>query len=100
MPIDIGNLVVSGTKITMQQPRIAGFTSDQRAYELTAQAAARDLLKPDVIELQGLHATMEMQNNVSFKTTATQRLLRHQERTPDARGRTSWSRPRPATRRG
>ena len=39
-------------------------------YELTAQAAARDLLKPDVVELQGLHATMEMQNNVSFKTTA------------------------------
>ena len=31
LPIDIGNLVVSGTKITMQQPRIAGFTSDQRA---------------------------------------------------------------------
>lgn len=70
MPIDIGNLVVSGTKITMQQPRIAGFTTDKRAYELTAQAAARDLLKPDVVELQGLNATMEMQNNVSFKTTA------------------------------
>ena len=70
VPIDIGNLVVSGTKITMQQPRIAGFTTDKRAYELTAQAAARDLLKPDVVELQGLHATMEMQNNVSFETTA------------------------------
>ena len=70
VPIDIGNLVVSGTKITMQQPRIAGFTTDRRAYELTAQAAARDLLTPDVVELQGLNATMEMQNNVSFKTTA------------------------------
>lgn len=70
VPIDIGNLVVSGTKITMQQPRIAGFTTDRRAYELTAQAAARDLLTPDVVELQGLYATMEMQNNVSFKTTA------------------------------
>ncbi len=85
VPIDIGNLVVSGTKITMQQPRIAGFTTDKRAYELTAQAAARDLLKPDVVELQGLHATMEMQNNVSFETTAHNGLLRHQERTPDAR---------------
>jgi len=70
VPIDIGNLVVSGTKITMQQPRIAGFTSDKRAYELTAQAAARDLLKPDVVELQGLNATLEMQNKVSFQTTA------------------------------
>ncbi len=70
IPVDIGNLVVSGTKITMQQPRIAGFTHDARAYELTAQAAARDLLKPDVVELQGLHATMEMQDKVTFKTTA------------------------------
>jgi lipopolysaccharide export system protein LptC len=70
VPSDIGPLVVSGTTITMPQPRIAGFTTDQRAYELTAQAAARDLLTPDVVELQGLHATMEMQNNVSFKTTA------------------------------
>lgn len=70
IPVDIGNLVVSGTKITMQQPRIAGFTADRRQYELTAQAAARDLLTPDVIELQGLHAIMEMQNKVSFKTTA------------------------------
>jgi len=70
IPVDIGNLVVSGTKITMQQPRIAGFTSDKRQYELTAQAAARDLLKPDVVELQGLHATMEMQDKVKFETTA------------------------------
>ena len=70
IPVDIGNLVVSGTKITMQQPRIAGFTNDRRQYELTAQAAARDLLTPDVVELQGLHATMEMQDKVTFKTTA------------------------------
>jgi lipopolysaccharide export system protein LptC len=70
LPGDIGNLGVSGTKSTMQHPRIAGFTSDRRGSELTAQAAARDLLTPDVIELQGLHATLEMQNNVSFKTTA------------------------------
>ena len=70
LPIDIGNMVVSGTKITMQQPRIAGFTHDQRQYELTAQAAARDILKPDVVELQSLHATMEMQNKVKFEITA------------------------------
>jgi lipopolysaccharide export system protein LptC len=70
LPVDIGNMVVSGTKITMQQPRIAGFTRDQRQYELTAQAAARDILKPDVVELEKLHATMEMQNKVTFKITA------------------------------
>ena len=68
LPIDIGNVVVSGTKITMQQPRIAGFTRDQRQYEMTAQAAAQDLLKPDVVELQGIQAKMEMQDQVVTTT--------------------------------
>ena len=62
LPVDVGNLVVSGTKITMQQPRIAGFTRDQRQYEMTAQAAAQDLTNPDVVELQGIQARMEMKD--------------------------------------
>jgi lipopolysaccharide export system protein LptC len=70
LPVNIGNLVVSGTKITMQQPRIAGFTKDQRQYDLTAQAAAQDLTNPDVVELQGVQAKMEMQDKVVFTTTA------------------------------
>src|SRR5438105_1563637 len=47
VPIDIGSVVVSGTKIMMQQPRIAGFTRDNRRYNLTAQAAGQDLANPD-----------------------------------------------------
>jgi lipopolysaccharide export system protein LptC len=70
MPIDIGHLVVSGTKITMQQPRLAGFTNDGRHYDLTAQAAAQDLTKPDVIELQGIRANVEMQDKISYEVTA------------------------------
>ena len=26
LPIDVGNLVVSGTKITMEKPHLSGFT--------------------------------------------------------------------------
>ena len=42
--------------------QLAGFTSDQRAYEVTARAAAQDLTKPDVVELQDIRATVEMQD--------------------------------------
>src|SRR5712692_247228 len=70
VPIELGSLLVSGTKITMQQPRLAGFTSDNRQYELTAQAAAQDLTKPDIVELQGVRAIMELQGKVSYDTTA------------------------------
>src|SRR5258708_36058385 len=69
-PVDTGPVVVSGTKIMMQQPRIAGFTRDNHRYDLTAQAAGQDVTKPDMVELQGIHATMEMQDNAVFETTA------------------------------
>jgi lipopolysaccharide export system protein LptC len=69
-PIDIGSLVVSGSKIMMQQPRLAGFTRDNRRYHMVAQAAAQDLTKPDMVELHGIRATMEMKDKVTFETTA------------------------------
>jgi lipopolysaccharide export system protein LptC len=70
LPVDFDNLVVSGTKITMQAPRIAGYTKDSRPYELTAHAAAQDLTKPDTIELQGIHGKTEMPDKAVFELTA------------------------------
>jgi lipopolysaccharide export system protein LptC len=70
IPVDIGSVVVSGTKIMMQQPRLAGFTRDNRRYNMIAQAAAQDLTKPDVVELHGINATMEMKDGSVFETTA------------------------------
>ena len=55
LPVDLSSLVVSGTKIMMQQPRLAGFTRDNRRYNLTAQAAGQDVTKPDLVELHGIH---------------------------------------------
>ena len=70
MPVDLGSLVVSGSKIMMQQPRLAGFTHDNRRYDLTAEAAGQDLTRPGLVELHGIHATMEMQDRSVFETTA------------------------------
>jgi lipopolysaccharide export system protein LptC len=68
--VDVGSLVVSGTKIMMQQPRLAGFTRDNRRYNMIAQAAAQDVTKPDMVELHGINATMEMKDGSVFETTA------------------------------
>lgn len=70
VPVDFSNLVVSGTKITMQAPRIAGFTNDQRPYEVTARAAAQDIANPDTIELKGLRGKSEMQDAAVLELTA------------------------------
>ena len=65
-----GDLVVSGTKITMQQPRVTGFTRDSRPYEFTAKAAAQDLTRPDVVELNDLRGKFQMQDNSTTEVTA------------------------------
>jgi lipopolysaccharide export system protein LptC len=70
LPIDISNLVVSGTKVTMEQPRLSGFTKDARAYEFTADAAAQDLTKPDIVELRNIHAKVAMQDKTTMVMTA------------------------------
>jgi lipopolysaccharide export system protein LptC len=49
LPVQVGSLVVSGSKIMMQQPRVAGFTRDNRRYVMTAQAAGQDVTKPDLV---------------------------------------------------
>src|SRR2546430_9502359 len=68
--VDVGSLVVSGSKLMMQQPKLAGFTRDNRRYDMVAQAAAQDLTKPDMVELHGIRATMEMRDGVVFETVA------------------------------
>ena len=70
LPGELGKLVIHGTKITMEQPRLTGFTTDSRAYEFSAQAAAQDITKPNLIELDKLHARMEMQDKSSVEMTA------------------------------
>jgi lipopolysaccharide export system protein LptC len=62
LPVNINDMVVSGTKITMEKPRMSGFTKDARAYELNADAAAQDLTKPDIVELKKIRARLQMQD--------------------------------------
>src|ERR1041385_5553447 len=70
LPSVSGKLAVQGSKITMELPRIAGFTRDQRAYELNAETAVQDIAKPDLVELQNLRAKMEMQDKDVVQLTA------------------------------
>ena len=61
-PIDPGKISLSGTKIVMELPRLNGFTTDSRPYELTARAAAQDLTKPEVLELKDISAVVELKD--------------------------------------
>jgi lipopolysaccharide export system protein LptC len=70
LPVQVGHMVVSGTKITMEAPRLAGVTRDARAYEMTAQSAAQDITRPDKLELQGVRAKFETPDRALVNVTA------------------------------
>jgi lipopolysaccharide export system protein LptC len=70
-PLDSGKLVISGTKITMQAPKLSGYTRDARWYELSANSAAQDIADPNVIELLGIHAKIETDDNGTIDLTAS-----------------------------
>lgn len=70
LPISIGDVVVSGTKIKMENPKLSGFTRDSRRYDITADAAAQDLTRPGMIELHDLTALVEMQEKATMKLVA------------------------------
>lgn len=67
LPVDMGNLVVSGTKVTMELPHLSGFSTDQRPYEVWAKAAIQDLADPDHLELMVPRAKVVMED----KSTVT-----------------------------
>ncbi len=70
LPGELGKLVIKGTKITMQRPRLDGFTSDARPYEFTANDAAQDISKPDFMELQQPRGRMRMQDKSTVDMSA------------------------------
>jgi len=70
LPLDMGNLVVSGTKITMESPHLSGFSPDQRPYELWAKTATQDVTNPDHVELSTLRAKVLMEDKTTVALDA------------------------------
>jgi lipopolysaccharide export system protein LptC len=68
LPLDMGNLVVSGTKITMESPHLAGYTPDQRPYEVWAKTATQDVTDPDHVDLKTLRAKVLMEDRTTTVT--------------------------------
>jgi lipopolysaccharide export system protein LptC len=68
LPVDMGNLVVSGTKVTMESPHLSGYSIDMRPYELWAKTATQDLTDPDHVDLKTLRAKVLMEDKTTTLT--------------------------------
>jgi lipopolysaccharide export system protein LptC len=75
LPIEMDNLVVSGTKITMESPHMSGYTPDQRPYEVWAKTATQDVTDPDHVDLKTLRAKVLMEDQSTVTLDALNGLM-------------------------
>ncbi|MBR1216738.1 LPS export ABC transporter periplasmic protein LptC [Bradyrhizobium sp. U87765 SZCCT0131] len=83
IPLSVGNLAVSGTKITMDSPHLTGFTPDQRPYDLRAKTAIQDVTDPVHVELQQLTAKVQMEDKSTVNMDAKSGLFDTKAQTLD-----------------
>jgi lipopolysaccharide export system protein LptC len=62
LPIEFGRVSITDNKLTVDAPKLTGFTQDRRPYSVTAESAMQDLSKTNVIELSGIHGQVELAN--------------------------------------
>src|ERR1700753_4266159 len=75
LPLDMDNLVVSGIKITMESPHMAGYTQDRRPYEVWAKTATQDVTDPDHVELHTLRGKVLMEDQSTVTLEAVNGLM-------------------------
>jgi lipopolysaccharide export system protein LptC len=75
LPIDMSNLVVSGTKITMESPHLSGYSQDRRPYEVWAKTAIQDVTDPDHVELKTLRGKVLMEDQSTVTLEAVNGLM-------------------------
>lgn len=83
--VSIGAFRLSGSKITMELPRLTGFRQDMRPYEVTADSAVQDVRNPTVIELSAMRAKIGMEQKQTAQLEAAKGVYDSQKETLDMR---------------
>jgi lipopolysaccharide export system protein LptC len=60
--LSLGAVDLSGTRVTMELPKLTGFKRDLRPYEVTAKTASQDIRNPTVIDLTDLRARIALED--------------------------------------
>jgi len=60
MPVEMGRISISGSKLNMEAPKLTGFSKEGRPYKVMAESATQDLKKPGIIELSNIVGEFDM----------------------------------------
>jgi lipopolysaccharide export system protein LptC len=70
LPVGTDGVVISGSKVIMRQPRLSGYTKDERPYSVSAKSAAKDLTKPELLELDEIRTSIVMPTGGNIEVVA------------------------------
>ena len=68
--IDLGDVGLEGTTLTMQNPTLSGFNEDGTAYQVTAAKALQDVTNPKTVTLESVDGTMTKADGSKVRVTA------------------------------
>jgi lipopolysaccharide export system protein LptC len=68
--VSIGEVSVQGTRVTVASPKISGFQTDGRPYEVKASAGVQDTTTPSILELIDIDARIGMMDASTVQVTA------------------------------
>ncbi|MEJ8570539.1 LPS export ABC transporter periplasmic protein LptC [Microbaculum marinum] len=68
--IDLGEVGLQGTTLTMQNPKLSGFNENGTSYQVTAAKALQDVTNPRVVTLEQIDGTMTQPDGNDVHITA------------------------------
>jgi len=68
--ISIGQVSVNGTQVTVESPKITGYQTDGRPYEVKARSGIQDTMAPSILELSDIEAKIGMVDASTVEVTA------------------------------
>lgn len=73
--IDLGEVGLEGTTLTMQNPSLSGFNDNGTSYQVTAAKAMQDVTNPRVVTLESIDGTMTKPDGDKVRVTADHGVL-------------------------
>jgi len=66
----VAQSTLNGTRVTMEMPKLSGFRSDGRPYDVRARSGVQDIRTPSIIELNDLDARFDTRGGASLRVAA------------------------------
>ncbi len=75
LPVSVGAISLSGSKVTMEAPRLTGYTNDNRFYRVIAEKAEHDVTQSHLVALTAIDSEMQLEGGGTARVVSSSGLL-------------------------